>query len=65
MNKRITADMNVEDIVDKYPEVVKVLIKLGVVCIQCGAPVWGTLKEAVEVAGMNIDDVLREINGDR
>ncbi len=57
--------MYVEDIVEKYPEAVKVLIKSGVVCIQCGAPVWGTLREAVEIAGLNIDDVLREINGDR
>lgn len=64
MNEQITADMYVEDIVEKYPEAVKVLIKLGVVCIQCGAPVWGTLREAVEIAGLNINDVLREINGD-
>ncbi len=54
--------MYVEDIVESYPEVVKVLTRLGVICIQCGAPVWGTLAEAVEIAGLNVEDVLAEVN---
>jgi hybrid cluster-associated redox disulfide protein len=62
MGNKITADMYVEDIVDKYPEAVKTLTRLGVICIQCGAPIWGTLREAVEVAGLDVGKVLNEVN---
>ncbi len=61
-NKPVTADMYVEDIVEKYPEAVRILTRLGVICIQCGAPVWGTLQEVVEMAGLDIDEVLSEVN---
>jgi len=64
LREDITADMYVEEIVERFPEVVRILTRLGVICIQCGSPVWGTLKEAVEVAGLDIDDVLRELNED-
>jgi len=62
MENRITAEMYVEDIVEKYPEAVKTLTKLGVICIQCGAPIWGTLREAVEAAGLDVGEVLEEVN---
>ena len=62
MKTIITEDMYVEDIVEKYPEAVGTLTRLGVICIQCGAPIWGTLKEAVEAAGLEIEDVLKKIN---
>jgi hybrid cluster-associated redox disulfide protein len=62
MNATITEDMYVEDIVEKYPEAVGVLTRLGVICIQCGAPIWGTLKEAVELAGLDVEDVLKKVN---
>ena len=62
MAQKITADMYVEDIVEKYPEAVKTLTRLGVICIQCGAPIWGTLQEAVEAAGLDVEEVLGEVN---
>ena len=54
--------MYVEDMVEKYPEAVKMLTSLGVICIQCGAPIWGTLREAVEAAGLDVKKVLNEVN---
>jgi len=41
----ITKDMEIEDLARDYPDAVGLLLKKGIVCIQCGAPIWGTLEE--------------------
>ena len=51
----IDADILIEELVEKYPQAVGFLVKRGIVCIQCGEPVWGTLKEAAE--RKSIEDV--------
>jgi methionine synthase II (cobalamin-independent) len=48
----ITQDILMEDLVRDYPQVVPMLVRRGVVCIQCGEPVWGTLGEALQRAGI-------------
>lgn len=58
---RITSEISIEDLVDAYPEAAAVLTRLGIVCFQCGAPVWGTLAESVERAGQNVDEVITEL----
>lgn len=44
----IKGEMYVEDIVKDYPDSVKFLMDRGIICIRCGAPVWGTLFELLE-----------------
>ncbi len=46
----ITLDMLIEDLVEQHPQVVPVLVRNRVVCIQCGEPVWGMLGEALKRA---------------
>jgi len=54
---------SIEDIVNDYPELVKPLMKLGIVCIACGEPVWGTLEEQIREKGINnIDDIIEQLN---
>lgn len=55
----ISEDVYMEDLVRDHPEAVAVLVRHGVVCIQCGeaerlppGPVWGTLGEALDRAGI-------------
>jgi len=62
MSETITPEMPVEDIVERYPRAVEVLTRRGVICIQCGAPVWGTLAEAVALAGQDVEEVIAELN---
>lgn len=50
--KRISSDIRVEDLALDYPEAVGFLVKQGVRCIRCGEPVWGTLGELLEEAGI-------------
>ena len=59
----ITASTLVEDIVQDFVWAVGWLAKKGIVCIQCGEPVWGTLAEAARRAGItDIDSLVEELN---
>ncbi|TKJ41097.1 DUF1858 domain-containing protein [candidate division LCP-89 bacterium B3_LCP] len=59
----IDKDIYVEDLVKDHPQTVPVLTRYGVICIQCGEPVWGTLGEAIERAGIDDkSDLMEELN---
>ena len=45
----IDGNIYIEDLVNDYPEVVSPLAELGIVCIACGEPVWGTLNELINL----------------
>jgi hypothetical protein len=52
----------VEELLEKYDGINVYLMKKGIVCIRCGEPVWGTLEELVEDKGMDIDEVVADLN---
>ena len=54
----ITRDIYIEDLIKDYPQSVSLLTRRGVICIQCGEPVWGTLDEALKRAGIEDEDEL-------
>ncbi|MGE3062471.1 MAG: DUF1858 domain-containing protein [bacterium] len=49
---KITGEMYVEDIVSNFPDTVGYLMERDIICIKCGAPVWGTLNELLESRGV-------------
>jgi methionine synthase II (cobalamin-independent) len=60
---QIKADMLIEDIVEQYPETIGPMQEMGVQCILCGEPVWGTLEEKVRDKGLtNLDEILDRLN---
>jgi len=61
----IDAEILIEELVEKHPEAVGFLVKRGVVCIQCGEPVWGTLREAAERKGIeDVEGLGKDLNED-
>ncbi len=59
----IDKNIYIEDLVHDYPEVISPLAELGVVCIACGEPVWGTLEELVDKKGLNnLEEILAQLN---
>jgi methionine synthase II (cobalamin-independent) len=59
----ISPDTLMEDLVREHPQVVPILVRRGVVCIQCGEPVWGTLGEALQRAGIiDQDSMMTELD---
>ena len=59
---KITADMQIEDIIEEYPQTIAPMQEMGVQCMICGEPVWGTLKEKVEQKELDLDKIIKELN---
>ena len=61
--KFIVKSMEIEDIVEKYPETIGPMQEMGVQCMVCGEPVWGTLGERIEEKGLpNEEEILNRLN---
>jgi hypothetical protein len=61
----ITAGTSVEELLERYPWANGVMIRLGLPCIRCGEPFWGTLGELVKKYGRDIDEVLTALEEER
>lgn len=55
--------MYVEDIVRDWPSSVAYLMERDIICIKCGAPVWGTLEELLSSRNVrDIDEFISAMN---
>lgn len=60
---QITLDMEIEDIVEKYPQTIAPMQEMGVQCMLCGEPVWGTLGQRIKEKELtNSADIIRRLN---
>lgn len=59
----IHADMTVEALIDADPRIAGKLADRGIVCIRCGEPYWGTLRELAAGKGLSdqIDAIVAEL----
>lgn len=48
----ITADVNIEELIEEYPQAAGFLADRGLVCIRCGEPYWGTMRELAATKGL-------------
>jgi len=59
----ITEDTTIEELVKTFPKSVNILMDYGIICIQCGEPVWGILKEKFDEKGIkNRKEILEKLN---
>jgi hydroxylamine reductase len=64
-SKLVSKTMLISDVVEKYPDVIPILIQNGMHCIGCGASMFETLEEGFMGHGMNekeVDKIMHEIN---
>jgi hydroxylamine reductase len=59
---KIEKDMIIGDILDLAPEKVNILLEAGMHCLSCPAALMETLEEACEVHGIDVNDILEELN---
>ena len=59
----ITADTAVEDLVEEHPKAAGFLADRGIVCIRCGEPYWGTLRDLAATKNLErqIDEIVMEL----
>lgn len=59
---RITKDMLVGDLLDRYPGAGELLLRLGMHCIGCPSSRGETLEDACAVHGGDCGEILRLLN---
>ncbi len=57
MDKKITRQITIEELVVVKPEAVTYLMEKGIRCLVCGEPIWGTLESAAKEKGFTDDDI--------
>jgi len=58
----ITGDMNIQEIVEKYPQTLSVFFQYGLGCIGCHASSYESLAEGVTMHGIDLDAILKDLN---
>ncbi len=59
---KITADMNIKEVLEKYPEVVPVFQKYNMGCIGCIAASFESIKDIAGVHGINVEKFVEDLN---
>ncbi len=55
----------VEDVIQKYPQTVKIFMDFDFPCLICGEPVWGTIKENADrngITGEKFENMMKALN---
>ncbi|MBI2450604.1 MAG: DUF1858 domain-containing protein [Candidatus Nealsonbacteria bacterium] len=63
--QKITKDMTLGEIAEKYSKAVDILMKYGLHCIGCSVAVWETLEQGAAahgITGKKLDEILKELN---
>lgn len=58
----ITKDMGIMEIVQKYPESVRVFMEHGMGCIGCAAAKFETIEQGANGHGINVDKLIEALN---
>lgn len=58
----VKASDYVEDVIEDYPNSIKFFSDKNIVCVQCGEPVWGTVKDIIKQKYDDVDQIIKELN---
>ncbi len=58
----ITEDMNIKEVIEKYPEAVSVFAKYNMGCIGCIAASYEKLSDIAAVHGVDVKTFLKDLN---
>ena len=59
---KITEDMTIRDVIEKYPETAPVFAKYNIGCLGCIAASFERVKDIVKVHGTDIKAFLNDLN---
>ena len=58
----ITEDMNIKDVIDKYPQTASVFAKYNMGCIGCIAASFEKLSDIAAVHGVDVKTFVKDLN---
>ena len=59
---KITEDMTIREVIDKYPETIAVFAKYNIGCIGCPAASFEKVKDIAMIHGTDVKAIVRDIN---
>ena len=59
---KITEDMNIKEVIDKYPETVSIFAKYNMGCIGCIAASFEKVKDIDVVHGIDVKTFVKDLN---
>lgn len=59
---RITRDMTIMDVVNKYPQSIKVFFEHGLFCIGCNVAYRETVEQGAAAHGIDVDELMTKLN---
>ena len=60
--EKITKDMNIKDVISKYPKVLPVFAKYNMGCIGCIAASFEKISDIAQVHGVDVEAFVEELN---
>jgi hybrid cluster-associated redox disulfide protein len=58
----INRDMTIREIVENHPECTEIFEKYNLGCVRCLASSFETIEEGLSAHGLNVDEVIGELN---
>lgn len=59
---KINKEMKIGELLEKYPEKAEILMNNGMGCLRCPAAQLETIEEACAVHGIDVEEVIKELN---
>ena len=59
---KITEDMTIREVIDKYPETATVFMKYNIGCIGCIAASFEKVKDISGVHGIDVKELVKDLN---
>lgn len=59
---KITEDMNIKEVIEKYPETVSVFARYNMGCIGCIAASFEKIKDIAAVHGVDVKSFINDLN---
>ena len=59
---KISKDMTIGELLEKAPEKADILLQAGMHCLGCPASQGETIEEACMVHGIDVEEIIKELN---
>ena len=60
--EKITKDMSIEAVVNKYPQTVQVFLKHGLHCIGCAVAAFENIEQGAKAHGIDVKKLIEDLN---
>jgi hybrid cluster-associated redox disulfide protein len=60
--EKITKDMTIREVINKYPETILVFSRYNIGCVGCFAAAFEKVEDIAKIHGTDLNELLKELN---